>query len=224
VPIDHFVEVTMAAFYRVAQAVQPISVCLNHATADTYSGANFAAGAQQINASQAMAFVRQRRDTEYRNVFLTDLDRTRRQQAFMVSLALKLRDAQTFTDFGRLQDLLDTAKQFVAVDKGFDLLSLASTAQRLAGGDVTFQTLPVERFGTIDGESVNIVDQKAIAAQVSTLLHPAPAATPDAGTDAETPPSDAPSASAPAASPSPTSSVYTDSQQPMRAGSVPCVN
>ena len=216
VPIDHFVEVTMAAFYRVAQAVQPLEVCLNHATADTYSGADFAAGPQQIDAAQAMAFVRQRRDTEYDDVFLTDLDRTRRQQAFLVSLALKLRDAQTFTDFGRMQQLLDTAKQYVAVDKGFDLLSLASTAQRLAGGDVTFQTLPVERFGTIDGESVNIVDQKAIAAQMEALLHPAPAATPDA--------TGAPSSDAPSATPSPTSTVYTDSQQPLRAGSVPCVN
>lgn len=224
VPIDHFVEVTMAAFYRVAQAVQPLSVCLNHATADTYSGADFVAGEQQIDAAQAMAFVRQRRDTKYDDVFLTDLDRTRRQQAFMVSLALKLRDAQTFTDFGRMQDLLDTAKQYVAVDKGFDLLSLASTAQRLAGGDVTFQTLPVLRFGTVDGESVNIVDQKAIAAQVSALLHPAPAATSDAGSGATAAPSDAPATAAPSASPSPTSSVYTDSQQPMRAGLVPCVN
>lgn len=43
--IDHFVEVTMAAFYRIAQAVQPITVCLNHATADPkYSGADFPAG------------------------------------------------------------------------------------------------------------------------------------------------------------------------------------
>jgi LCP family protein required for cell wall assembly len=216
VPIDHFVEVTMAAFYRVAQAVQPLEVCLNHATADTYSGADFAAGPQQIDAAQAMAFVRQRRDTKYDDVFLTDLDRTRRQQAFLVSLALKLRDAQTFTDFGRMQQLLDTAKQYVAVDKGFDLLSLASTAQRLAGGDVTFQTLPVERFGTIDGESVNIVDQKAIAAQMEALLHPAPAATPDA--------TGAPASDAPSSTPSPTSTVYTDSQQPLRAGSVPCVN
>ena len=216
VPIDHFVEVTMAAFYRVAQAVQPIQVCLNHATADTYSGADFAAGPQEIDAAQAMAFVRQRRDTKYDDVFLTDLDRTRRQQAFLVSLALKLRDAQTFTDFGRMQDLLDTAKQYVAVDKGFDLLSLASTAQRLAGGDVTFQTLPVERFGTIDGESVNIVDQGAIAAQVSALLHPVPAETPE--------PTEAPATDTPSATPSPTSTGYTDSQQPLRAGSVPCVN
>lgn len=74
VRIDHFVEVTMAAFYEVAQAVQPVTVCLNHATADTFSGADFPAGVQQLNASQAMAFVRQRRDTTTSRVHLTDLD------------------------------------------------------------------------------------------------------------------------------------------------------
>jgi anionic cell wall polymer biosynthesis LytR-Cps2A-Psr (LCP) family protein len=29
VPIDHFIEVTMVAFYQIAQVVQPITVCLN---------------------------------------------------------------------------------------------------------------------------------------------------------------------------------------------------
>jgi anionic cell wall polymer biosynthesis LytR-Cps2A-Psr (LCP) family protein len=182
VRIDHFVEVTMAAFYRVAQAVQPITVCLNQATADTFSGANFAAGMQQIDAAQAMAFVRQRRDTQYENVDLTDLDRTRRRQAFMISLAVKLKSAQTFTDFGAMRSLIDTREEHVAIDQGFDLLSLASTAQRLAGGDITFQTLPVERFGTIDGESVNIVDQDKIAGIVRDLLNPpSPTAAPTDG-------------------------------------------
>lgn len=220
VPITHFVEVTMAAFYRVAQAVQPISVCLNHATADTFSGADFAAGPQQIDAAQAMAFVRQRRDTKYDDVSLTDLDRTRRQQAFLVSLAVKLRDAQSFRDFGTLQALLDTAKQYVAVDQGFDLLSLASTAQRLAGGGITFQTLPIERFGTIDGQSVNIVDQEAIAAQMRALLHPSATPPPPQAPTAD--PDDGASSDAP--TPQPSSTVYTDSAQPLRAGSVPCVN
>jgi anionic cell wall polymer biosynthesis LytR-Cps2A-Psr (LCP) family protein len=205
VRIDHFVEVTMAAFYRVAQAVQPITVCLNQATADTFSGANFAAGMQQIDAAQAMAFVRQRRDTQYENVDLTDLDRTRRQQAFMISLAVKLKSAQTFTDFGAMRSLIDTAKQYVAIDQGFDLLSLASTAQRLAGGDITFQTLPVERFGTIDGESVNIVDQDKIAGIVRDLLNPpSPTAAPtDAPTDAASDAPSSPSDGADGSSPSP---------------------
>jgi LCP family protein required for cell wall assembly len=218
VRIDHFVEVTMAAFYRVAQAVQPITVCLNHATADYYSGANFPAGVQQLDASQAMAFVRQRRDTQYKNVFLTDLDRTRRQQAFMVSLALKLKQTQTFTNLGTLQTLIDTAKQYVALDSGFDLLSLASDAQRLAGGNITFQTLPIEKFGTIDGQSVNIVDQTKIAAIVQNLINP-PTAT---ATPAPTATSSSTASAAP--TPAPTSQTYTNSQQPMESGVLPCVN
>ena len=35
VPIDHFVEVTMAAFYRVAQAVQPLTLSLIHISEPT---------------------------------------------------------------------------------------------------------------------------------------------------------------------------------------------
>ena len=38
VHIDHFLEVTMAAFYQTAQAIAPITVCVNKATQDTFSG------------------------------------------------------------------------------------------------------------------------------------------------------------------------------------------
>lgn len=62
IPIDHFVEVTLGAFFEIAKAVAPITVCLNDDTSDPYSGADFRKGVQQIDAAQAMAFVRQRRD------------------------------------------------------------------------------------------------------------------------------------------------------------------
>ncbi|MGH7870378.1 MAG: LCP family protein, partial [Candidatus Dormibacteraceae bacterium] len=62
IPIDHFVEVTLIAFYQIAKVVQPITVCLQDRTQDTKSGANFQPGQQQISAAQAVAFVRQRRD------------------------------------------------------------------------------------------------------------------------------------------------------------------
>ena len=44
VPIDHFVEVTLGAFFQIAQVVQPITVCLNNDTSDSYSGADFHRG------------------------------------------------------------------------------------------------------------------------------------------------------------------------------------
>jgi LCP family protein required for cell wall assembly len=178
VPIDHFVEVTMAAFYQVAQVVQPITVCVKENTSDSYSGAQFHQGNQQIDAAQALAFVRQRRDTSNPGLNFSDLDRERRQQAFIASLATQLRSAGTFTDPARLAALIDVAKQNIAVDPGLDLLALAQQAAAVTSGNVTFTTLPIERFGTDPiGESINVVDPTKIRGVVQALLT-SPATTP----------------------------------------------
>lgn len=182
VPIDHFVEVTMVGFFQVAQVVQPITVCLKEATQDSYSGAKFHAGRQQINAAQAVAFVRQRRDNVHPDLNFTDLDRSRRQQAFIASLAYQLKAADTFTNPVKLSGILDVAKQNVAVDSGLNLLTFARQASGLTGGHVTFYTLPIDHFGTDPlGESVNIVNLPLIQATVrSVLVHgkrPAPTVT-----------------------------------------------
>jgi LCP family protein required for cell wall assembly len=177
VPIDHFVEVTLVAFFQIAQVVQPITVCLQQTTHDTYSGANFNAGTQQINASQALAFVRQRRDNVPGDYFynnFTDLDRERRQQAFISSLAYQLRQVGTFTDPTKLSAILNVAKQNTAIDSGLDLLVFAQEASNLTGGQITFNTLPVERFANLGGSigDVNIVNVPIIQAEVKALLAP----------------------------------------------------
>lgn len=171
IPIDHFIEVTLVGFFQVARVVQPITVCLNEDTSDPYySGADFHRGTQQINADQAMAFVRQRRDAD--NESFTDLDRTRRQQAFVVSLVNALRHNGTLSSPARLRSLLDVAKQNVAVDAGFDLegfLRDASASNR----PVTLYTLPVTDFGEIsDGEDVNFIDVATIRSVVHKLVAP----------------------------------------------------
>ncbi|MDQ0260136.1 LCP family protein [Sinomonas atrocyanea] len=174
--IDHFAEVTMAAFLSVAKAVAPITVCLQEATQDSYSGADFKAGVQQINAQQAVAFVRQRRDTSGSGVALSDLDRSRRQQAFISSLATQLKQKGTFTDLGRVTGILDALKDKIAVDQGLNLIDFGLKAKQLTENKTKFVTLPIVQFGTSDtGESVNIVDKQAIQAQVADLLNPKPA-------------------------------------------------
>ncbi|MCS4275381.1 LCP family protein required for cell wall assembly [Mycetocola sp. BIGb0189] len=242
VRIDHFVEITMAAFYQVAQAVAPIQVCLNQATEDKYSGANFPAGMQEIDAQQAMSFVRQRRDTGKSGLELTDFDRTRRQQAFMVSLAYKLKQAGTFTNPATITSLVGTAKQYIAVDDGFEFLSFAQQASSLAGGNITFTTLPITGYAKRDGKDVNLVDLDQIHATVAQLLGTTPSgsATPEtpatggagAGT-AETPKTpetpQAPASEAPAtpgapSSEAPADNTYHDWKEPLQAGSIPCVN
>jgi LCP family protein required for cell wall assembly len=171
VPIDHFVEVTMVAFYQLAQVVQPITVCLKEDTRDNYSGADFHRGYQQINAAQAVAFVRQRRDSVHSQLNFSDLDRERRQQAFIASLLFQLKQAGTFLNPSRLRGLISVAKQNIAADTGLELLSFAQQASAVTGGNIGFTTLPIVRFGTDPaGEDVNIVDVPAVQALVHNLI------------------------------------------------------
>ena len=229
VPVDHFVEVTMVAFYQLAQVVQPITVCVKEATQDSYSGANFVAGEQKIDASQAVAFVRQRRDLYDRYDF-TDLDRERRQQAFIASLATQLKQAGTLANPVKLQQIIEVTKQNTAIDSGLDLLSFAQDAQKMAGGNVTFYTLPVKSFGKDpQGEDINVVDVAQIQATVRQLLAPAPsgssvtsstgsAPAPTSSTSGKaTPPSGAPTPVAGTGTPAPTDLTA------ISGGGIPCV-
>ncbi|OMB99231.1 transcriptional regulator [Mycobacterium sp. NS-7484] len=169
IPIDHFVEVTLGAFFQIAKAVAPITVCLNADTADPYSGADFRKGVQQIDAAQAMAFVRQRRDINDEN--FTDLDRTRRQQAFIAALVSALGKSGALSSPSKLRELLDVTKQNVALDSGFDLASFASRASALTGEPPTLYTLPIKEFGQNSlGEDINIVDVPTIRAIVRDLV------------------------------------------------------
>jgi LCP family protein required for cell wall assembly len=170
IPIDHFIEVTLVGFFQVARVVEPITVCLNEDTADRYySGADFHRGIQQISAAQAMAFVRQRRDAN--DALFTDLDRTRRQQAFIVSLVSALRRGEALSIPTRLRALLDVAKQNVAVDAGFDLDDFVRNASAFPNRPVVLYTLPVTDFGEIsDGEDVNFIDTSTIRSIVHNLV------------------------------------------------------
>jgi LCP family protein required for cell wall assembly len=218
VPIDHFVEVTMVAFYQLAQVVQPITVCLNQDTQDSYSGARFHRGYQQIDAEQALAFVRQRRDPDH--PAFTDLDRERRQQAFISSLIYQLKQAGTFTDPRRLRDLVAVAKQNMVVDITLDLEQFVRQAAGLADGQITFTTLPIEGFGSDSlGQDVNIVDVAKVQALVRDIVNP----------PARPAPPQADAAPAPAPGPPPAAAPDQGSggawkAKPISGEAIPCVN
>jgi hypothetical protein len=184
VPIDHFIEVTLGAFFQIAQVDQPITVCLNNDTSDSYSGADFHRGVQQINASQAMAFVRQRRDEN--DQMFTDMDRTRRQQAFIVSLVTALRHGGALSSPTDLRNLLQVARRNIAVDDGFDLAGFVDHAAALTDSALTLYTLPISEFGQdTQGEDVNIVDVQGIRAIVHNLF--TDGSTPTTPTPTQTP-------------------------------------
>ncbi|OBI43071.1 LCP family protein [Mycobacterium colombiense] len=169
-PIDHFIEVTLAGFFQLARVVEPITVCLSADTSDRYySGADFHQGVQQISATQALAFVRQRRDPN--DAAFTDLDRSRRQQAFIVSVITAMRRGGTLSDPTKLHALLDVAKQNVAVDAGFDFDEIIRNALEFPNRSVALYTLPVAGFGQLsDGAYVNFIDIATIRSIVHNLV------------------------------------------------------
>jgi LCP family protein required for cell wall assembly len=164
VPIDYFAEVNLAGFYDLTESLGGVKVCLNHAVYDSYSGADFPAGRQTLNAAQALAFVRQRHGLEN-----GDLDRTHRQQAFLVSVMHQLQNSGTFTDLGKLKSLIAVARKDVVLSAGWDEEQFERMAA-LAGGDVEFRTLPVVRYDEIDGQDVNIIDPAAIKAEIAAAI------------------------------------------------------
>ncbi|NNH68786.1 LCP family protein [Nocardia uniformis] len=207
VPINRFAEISLAGFYDLANAVGGVDVCLNNAVDDsTYSGAKFPAGRQHLDGAQALAFVRQRHGLPN-----GDLDRTRRQQAFLMSVAKSLEDSGTFTDLRRLGNLVDVAHKDTVLSTGWNLLDFASVLGRAGAIPVEFRTLPILRYDNVNGQDVNIVDPDAIKREVRTAFgmpppdhQPSTATTPSTAYPSTAYPSTAyPSTTAGSAEPSP---------------------
>jgi LCP family protein required for cell wall assembly len=167
--IDHYVAVSMLSFLRIAEVLGPINVCLNQATQDDYSGANFKAGEQTLQPAQALAFVRQRR-----GLLGGDLDREIRQQYFLSAEFRKLASAKTLANPLKTQKLLSTVGKSIVKDTGLNLPQLAVQLQNLSSGNLKFAPLPIT--GTPDiypyGYKISIVavNYPAIPAFVAGII------------------------------------------------------
>jgi LCP family protein required for cell wall assembly len=173
VHIDHFAEVNLDGFYELASVLGGVEVCLNHAVPyDSYSGFYaHRAGYQHLSAVMALAFVRQRH-----GLLNGDLDRTHRQQAFLDSVMQQLRTEGVLSDLTKINSLLSVAKQYVITDSGWNLLDFASQMRSLTSGNLTFHTLPIVGYETIDGQDANQVDPVLIQKLVQETFYPAPGA------------------------------------------------
>ena len=173
VRVDHFAEVNLDGFYQLAKVFGGVEVCLNHAVRDPKSGAHFHRGYQHLDAAQALSFVRQRD-----GLINGDLDRTHRQQAFIDSVMHQLRTEGVLSDLGKVTALLSVAKQYVITDAGWNLLDFATQMRGLTSGNITFRTLPIQGFATIDGQDANVVDVAGIQSIIHAAFFPAPAPRP----------------------------------------------
>lgn len=156
--ITHYAAVNLAGFYYVSQAVGGVPVCLKAPVRDSYSGANFPAGPQNVAGAQALQFVRQRHGLPN-----GDLDRIKRQQVFMASMAKTILSAGTLTDPGKLDALIGAVKKAVVVDTNWDLLGFAQQLHGMSAGNINFVTVPVVSITLKtpnDGDAVQVDPQQ----------------------------------------------------------------
>jgi LCP family protein required for cell wall assembly len=178
--INHFASINLAGFYEISEAIGGVEVCLKAAVNDPYSGAKFPAGVQTIEGAQALAFVRQRHGLP-----LGDLDRIRRQQAFMASMAKTVLSAGVLTNTTKLNNLIDAVKQSVTIDQGWDIFSFAQQMESMSAGALQFETIPIitETYNTpSDGDAVE-VDPQQVQQFISSTIQ-AQTATPTSTTAA----------------------------------------
>jgi len=135
--IDHYAEVNLLGFYLLSNAIGGVPVCLNAAVDDPWSGALLPAGEQEVQGTQAIAFVRQRHGLPG-----GDLDRVRRQQAFLSGAASKLLSVGTLTNPAKLNELVGAIDRSVVFDKGFSVLTFAEQITNMSSGNINFETLP----------------------------------------------------------------------------------
>lgn len=193
--IDNYVQIDFAGFQTMVAALGGVNVCLNHAAKDSFSGINLPAGPQVINGAQALAFVRQRHGLPN-----GDIDRIRRQQSFIGSIARKVLSSGTLLDPFKLNSFLDAATKSVTVDDKLSTAGLTSLALRLKGvsaGGVLFSTLPYTTISAVrEGQDVVLLDPVKDAALFTSLRDDR---VPGAATPTPTPSAGAPLTVAPGA-------------------------
>ncbi|MGW2867999.1 LCP family protein [Kitasatospora sp. NPDC001225] len=205
-PIDHIAEVNLMGFYDIAKALQPIEVCLTHDTKDPAiegqgSGADFHKGVNKLNASQALSFVRQRHNLDGPDGNTGDFARTHRQQAFISSVVHNLKQKGVIGDLGKMQELMGVMQKDLVIDNEWNVLDFAQQAPNLTGGNVEFNTLTFDGFGTKNGQDVNLVTPAKVQKVVKQLFGYADAAPAPADPAAA---SGAPATQAPAVPPAAT--------------------
>ena len=139
VPVDQTVTVDFAGFKKVVDALGGIEITLPKAVDDQMSGLRLPPGRHLVNGTQALAYVRTRHGLGDGS----DLDRVKRQQQFLASMARKAREMMS-RDPLRFARFLAVAAGSVESTPKLDAGTLRSLARGFDKSDgAAFHTIPV---------------------------------------------------------------------------------
>ncbi|MFB7057707.1 LCP family protein [Streptomyces vinaceus] len=147
--IDHYAEIGFAGFANIVDALGGVDMNIEKGFKDEKSGADFKAGEQTLNGSQALAFVR----TRYAFAE-SDLARTKNQQKFLSTLANQAATPGTILNPFKLYPVLGAGLDTLIVDKDMSLWDLADmffAMKGISGGEGVSMNMPIagERGGNL---------------------------------------------------------------------------
>ncbi|MGL5809205.1 MAG: LCP family protein [Nocardioides sp.] len=141
--LQHHVIVDFNGFKGMVDAIDGVDVCVPEPVDDPEHGIRLAAGPQTLRGDEALAYVRQR----YGSADPSDLNRVKRQQAFMASMAKKIISGETLTRPDRVLALTDVVTKSLQVDESLAsvnaLSDLALEFSDVGLGKIQFFTIPV---------------------------------------------------------------------------------
>ncbi|MGW6013923.1 LCP family protein [Streptomyces sp. NPDC055210] len=159
--VDHYAEIGFAGFVGVVDAVGGVDMCLDRDVKDPNSGADLRKGCQTLDGSEALAFVRQRKQEAQ-----GDLGRTRNQQKFLTALAEKAVTPGTLLNPARSFPTLGAGLDTLVVDKDTglrDLMTLFRAMRGVTAGGGRQLNVPVSdpALATSKGSAVQWDDRRA---------------------------------------------------------------
>ncbi len=164
--INDYIEVNFLGFVKVIDALGGVRICVPFAVDDSYSGLHLSAGSHHVNGVTALKFARDRH-----SFAASDLARIQNQQQLMSSLFAEATQGGVLTNPVELQRVLSSVTAAVKVDKGFNLIRLATELRGLRPANISFTTVPIASasYITPTGQDAVLWDAHAAAALFSWL-------------------------------------------------------
>ncbi|QFG24882.1 LCP family protein [Actinomadura sp. WMMB 499] len=156
VRIDHYAALDFGGFVEMTDALGGVTVTISQDTYDPKYQRAWRAGTQHLDGADALDFVRQRV-----NLPNGDLDRIKRQQAFLEALAGKALDTRNPIKIDRF---IRAVTGSVTVDETVTAAGLRKLATRLLDvGGLEYVTTPVDRPAARGAQSVILLDHAKAA-------------------------------------------------------------
>lgn len=162
--IDHYLEIDLAGFLGLVDALGGVTIHFPHPAYDLKSGLRIdTAGPMRLDGSEALAYVRSRHlveiidGVEVRDL-TSDLGRVQRQQSFLAAVFAEL--GSTWNPF-TLLGALDGVSGNVRVDSSLSLRGAATLGLDVRGAEPLTATVPTSRHITDSGADVLLMTAEA---------------------------------------------------------------